>query len=55
MQGGKDKSAGEQDRHGKDVEISMANIQDMIKKIRPSAQDIVVGNYLSFLSKYGQR
>jgi len=40
---------------GKDVEISMANIQDMIKKIRPSAQDIVVGNYLSFLSKYGQR
>ncbi|MGC8479022.1 MAG: AAA family ATPase [Candidatus Micrarchaeia archaeon] len=40
---------------GKDVSISTQSLEEIIKMIRPSAPEIVVSAYLSFLSKYGQR
>ncbi len=38
-----------------EISISMNDIETIIKKIRPSAPEIVVSQYLSFLSKYGER
>lgn len=40
---------------GKDIDINMKGLEEVIKNIRPSAPEIVVGAYLSFLAKYGQR
>ena len=39
----------------KEISISMQDIEAITKKTRPSASEIVVSQYLSFLSKYGER
>ncbi len=39
----------------KEISISMHDIEEITKKTRPSASEIVVSQYLSFLSKYGER
>ena len=38
-----------------EIKIKMSDIEQMIKKTKPSAPEIVVSQYLSFLSKYGER
>ena len=40
---------------GEDVEIGMDDILSIIKKVKPSAPEMVVSTYLSFLARYGQR
>ncbi|MCL4381248.1 MAG: AAA family ATPase [Candidatus Marsarchaeota archaeon] len=39
----------------KEISISMQDIETIVKKTRPSASEIVVSQFLSFLSKYGER
>jgi len=38
-----------------EVKISMADIVKILQSTRPSAPSIVVGSYLSFLARYGER
>ncbi len=40
---------------GGEVEVSMATLEEIIKKIKPSAPDSLVKSYKAFLDKYGQR
>ncbi len=38
-----------------EINITMENIEQIVKKTKPSAPEIIVSQYLSFLSKYGER
>ena len=40
---------------GEDVVIGMADLLGVIKRTKPSAPEMVVSTYLSFLARYGQR
>ena len=39
----------------KEVPITMTMIDEVIKGVKPSAPDIVISQYLSFLARYGER
>ncbi|MDE1871364.1 MAG: AAA family ATPase [Candidatus Micrarchaeota archaeon] len=51
----KQKALNESVSTGKEVEIAMASLQEIIKKFKPSAPDALVNSYKAFLDKYGQR
>ena len=40
---------------GEEIAVSMADIKAIIKHVKPSAPELVVSAYLTFLAKYGQR
>ncbi|MGI0133748.1 MAG: AAA family ATPase, partial [Candidatus Micrarchaeaceae archaeon] len=40
---------------GKEVEITMPAMLEIIQETKPSAPDTVISIYLSFLARYGQR
>ncbi|EQD30403.1 hypothetical protein B2A_14129, partial [mine drainage metagenome] len=42
-------------RTGKEYRISNKDVEQLLQKVRPSATSLVMGQYLSFLSRYGQR
>ena len=40
---------------GEEITVTMADIKAVIKHVKPSAPELVVSAYLTFLAKYGQR
>ncbi len=42
-------------KEGKEVKIEEADLRAVIQKVKPSAPEAVVSQYLSFYSKYGER
>ncbi len=42
-------------KSGKEIPISMEDIKEILKKVRPSTPPNVLNQYLSFLTRYGQR
>ncbi len=51
----KTKALEESMKLSKDVDISMEMIESVLKSVKPSAPEQVIGNYLTFLQKYGER
>jgi SpoVK/Ycf46/Vps4 family AAA+-type ATPase len=42
-------------KSGQEIKITQEDLEAILQKVRPSAPNIVVSSYLTFLARYGQR